>query len=105
MSPTSSNPANCSFTTHNTTHNGMTTYDVHSTAPPASEGRQPPAPHAGGEEVKEWVEYQLDQIGSTPVIGKFVLLGPAERRRGGERLSRTRTCLSLRTRDVQVYLH
>jgi hypothetical protein len=29
------------------------------------------------------VEHQLDKFGSTPLLGRFLLLGPSQRRRGG----------------------
>jgi hypothetical protein len=99
MSPTSSNPANYTSTTTRSAyqnqnqnqnqnqyqyqHNhGMTTFErqtVDATVQPPTKG----APH---DEVKAWVEHQLDQIGSTPLLGRFVLLGPSQRRCGGATL-------------------
>lgn len=35
------------------------------------------------EEVKDWVETQLDSIDQSPLLDRFVLLGATERRRGG----------------------
>lgn len=87
MSPTSSNPGNYTATTHrsvlqNQYQTGMTTFEQQT----VDATWQPPAPGAAHDEVKAWVEHQLDQIGSTPLIGRFVLLGESERRRGGTHL-------------------
>lgn len=84
MSPTSSNPANHSAATHLSDprglgQHGMTTFENQT----VDATWQPPAQGASSEDVKAWVEHQLDRIGSTPLIGRFVMLGPSERRRGG----------------------
>ena len=63
---------------------GMTTFANTPAQSPATEGMHaPPAKDASMDEIKAWVEIQLDQIGSTPLLNRFVLLGPHERRRGG----------------------
>lgn len=44
---------------------------------------EPPEADANPEEIRDWVNHQLDSIGSTPLLDQFVLLGEGERRRGG----------------------
>eukprot|EP00892_Ulva_mutabilis_P004406 jgi/Ulvmu1/2337/UM013_0185.1 len=40
----------------------------------------PPLPGARAEERRQWLSHQLDCIGTTPLLQRFVLLGPTERR-------------------------
>lgn len=44
---------------------------------------EPPGENASPDDIKAWVEEQLDLLGDTAILGRFVSLGPAERRRGG----------------------
>lgn len=53
-----------------------------------------PAAGAPDEDVKAWVEYQLDCLGEVPVLQRFVMLGASERRTGG--------ALSLRARVTRA---
>ncbi|NJR42366.1 MAG: hypothetical protein HC767_06600 [Akkermansiaceae bacterium] len=46
----------------------------------------PPTNSSTPDEIKAWVEHQLDIIGNDPLLNRFVLLGPHERRRGGAHL-------------------
>ena len=69
--------------------NGMTTF-ANATAQPAAEQDDavvPPTKDASMDEIKAWVDHQLDLIGTTPVLNRFVMLGPHERRRGGAPLA------------------
>lgn len=50
---------------------------------------RPPEKHATPEEIRSWVHTQLDLIGANPLMDRFVLLGPGERRRGGVYSSNT----------------
>lgn len=43
----------------------------------------PPPPGARAEERRQWLCHQLDCIGSAPLLQRFVLLGPTERRHSG----------------------
>lgn len=45
--------------------------------------REAPGATADDDELKVWVEYQLDSLGEMPLLQRFVLLGAAERRAGG----------------------
>ena len=43
----------------------------------------PPDENSTPDDIKAWVEEQLDLLADTPILGRFVPLGPSERRRGG----------------------
>jgi hypothetical protein len=62
---------------------GMTTFDLQSFTAVAQSSTNSPT----REEMKARVENQLDEMSESPVLGRFVLLGPSERRRGGVILS------------------
>lgn len=47
----------------------------------------PPDENSTPDDIKAWVEEQLDRLSNTPILGRFVSLGPSERRRGGAPLS------------------
>lgn len=57
---------------------GLTTFGFTTAGP-----REAPGAAADGDEVKAWVEFQLDSLGEVPLLQRFVLLGGAERRTGG----------------------
>ena len=61
---------------------GMTTFNQTALSAVATVSR-PPTNSSSPEEIKAWVEHQLDLLGSAPLLNRFVLLGPHERRRGG----------------------
>lgn len=46
----------------------------------------PPGENATPDDIKAWVEDQLDVLGEMPILGRFISLGPNERRRGGTSL-------------------
>jgi hypothetical protein len=48
----------------------------------------PPGDDASPHDIKAWVEEQLDLMREIPILGRFISLGPAERRRGGVLLYR-----------------
>ena len=60
----------------------MTTFNQTALSAVATVSR-PPTNSSSPEEIKAWVEHQLDLLGSAPLLNRFVLLGPHERRRGG----------------------
>lgn len=67
----------------------MTTF-ANTTAQPAADqddAAVPPTKDASMDEIKAWVDHQLDLVGTTPVLNRFVMLGPHERRRGGTPLA------------------
>lgn len=64
------------FSTSGTTHGS-------STQRAAAAEAAPPLPGARPEERRQWLMNQLDCIGSTPLLQRFVLLGPAERKSSG----------------------
>lgn len=73
---------------------GLTTFGLTS----AAGTRDAPAAGASDEDIKAWVEYQLDSLGEMPLLQRFVLLGGAERRSGGARpLLRAHRCSHIHT--------
>eukprot|EP00892_Ulva_mutabilis_P004417 jgi/Ulvmu1/2347/UM013_0195.1 len=58
---------------------GVTTFGL-----TAGATRAAPEAGASDDEVKAWVEWQLDGLGEMPVLQRFVMLGSAERRCGGQ---------------------
>jgi hypothetical protein len=82
MSGGSTNPANYTASSHRTTPHGMTTFNQTAYTIGATQAA-PPTAGANADEIKAWVEHQLDVIGDIPLMNRFVLLGPNQRRRGG----------------------
>lgn len=84
MSGGSTNPANYTASSHRTYNapHGMTTFNQTSYTSNFTQA-VPPTNSSTPDEIKAWVEHQLDLLGDTPLMNRFVLLGPNERRRGG----------------------
>ena len=110
MSGDSTNPANYTASSHRTSHHdeyhsghlcsysgrprdhdhdthchSMTTFNQTAlTAGPST--IQAPTSSSSVDEIKAWVQRQLDMLGDTPLLNRFVMIGPRERRTGGAHL-------------------
>jgi hypothetical protein len=87
MSGGSTNPADRGTSTQRTGPHGMTTFNNTNFTSGAKTSVAPPTNASSPDEIKAWVEHQLDLIGDTPLLDRFMLLGPNERRRGGALLA------------------
>jgi hypothetical protein len=84
---------------------GMATFGNTSVCDPATKDIPTyPTEDASTDELKAWVEHQLDKIGSTPLLNRFVLLGPRERRRGGTLLATSASVLIRAAASCVVFM-
>lgn len=82
---------------------GMTTFEQTAISAIATVS-QPPTNSSNPDEIKAWVEHQLDVLGNTPLLGRFVMVGPHERRRGGTPLALIDLVSKLFALDSKPYL-
>lgn len=95
MSGGSTNPANYTASSQARTNpHGMTTFNQTAFTAGTNTAVAPPTNASSPDEIKAWVEHQLDMLGDTPLLNRFVLVGPHERRRGGAPLVLADVCCS-----------